>query len=118
MVNPPEPGRRAGTLSGGNLQKLVIARELGTARPAVLACYPTMGLDLAAIELVYAEMFAQAEAGAAVLWISEDLDDLLAAAHRIAVMREGRIVADLDNDGTLSRDRIGALMTGMEEAAA
>ncbi|MCI5075060.1 ATP-binding cassette domain-containing protein [Oricola sp.] len=112
-VNPPVPDKRAGTLSGGNLQKLVSARELGTPRPAILACYPTMGLDLAAIELVYEHMFAQAAAGAAVLWISEDLDDLLAAAHRIAVIREGAIVALETNDGTLTRDRIGALMAGM-----
>ena len=112
-VNPPEPRRLAGTLSGGNLQKLVSARELGCPRSGILACYPTMGLDLAAIEMVYREMFAQAEAGAAVLWISEDLDDLLVAAHRIAVLREGRLVAIKTNDGTLSRDDIGALMTGM-----
>jgi simple sugar transport system ATP-binding protein len=72
-----------------------------------------MGLDLAAIELVYRELFAQAEAGAAVIWISEDLDDLMLAAHRIAVLREGAVVAVKDNDGTLSRDQIGALMTGM-----
>jgi len=119
-VNPPEPDRLAGTLSGGNLQKLVSARELGSFRSGILACYPTMGLDLAAIEMVYGEIFAQAEAGAAVLWISEDLDDLLVAAHRIAVLREGRLVAIKTNDGTLSRDEIGALMTGLNtsEAAA
>lgn len=112
-VNPPEPDRTAGSLSGGNLQKLVSARELGTPRSGVLACYPTMGLDLAAIELVYQELFAQAEAGAAVIWISEDLDDLMLAAHRIAILREGAVIAVKDNDGTLSRDQIGALMTGM-----
>jgi ABC-type uncharacterized transport system ATPase subunit len=112
-VSPPDPARLAGTLSGGNLQKLVAARELGSTRQAILACYPTMGLDLAAVEMVYQAMFAQAAAGAAVLWISEDIDDLLAAAHRIAVMREGAIVALLDNDGTLSREAVGALMTGM-----
>ncbi len=72
-----------------------------------------MGLDLAAIEMVYREIFSQADAGAAVLWISEDLDDLLVAAHRIAVLREGRLVAIKTNDGTLSRDEIGALMTGL-----
>ncbi|MCP8882152.1 ATP-binding cassette domain-containing protein [Devosia sp. XJ19-1] len=117
-VNPPDPAKLAGTLSGGNVQKLVIARELGIQRDAILACYPTMGLDLAAIEMVYAAMFAQAASGAAVLWISEDLDDLLAGSHRIAVMREGRLVALLDNDGTLSREAVGALMTGMTETEA
>lgn len=111
-INPPDPQRLAGTLSGGNVQKLVIARELATPRKAILACYPTMGLDIAAIKMVYAAMFAQAEAGAAILWISEDIDDLLAASHRILVMREGAFVAALDNDGTLTRDMVGALMTG------
>lgn len=117
-VNPPEPERLAGTLSGGNVQKLVSARELGVPRPAVVACYPTMGLDVKAIELIYSEIFRQASGGAAVVWISEDLDDLLAAAHRIVVMREGRFVADLANDGNLTRDLVGGLMTGMSEAAA
>ena len=115
-VNPPDPAKPAGTLSGGNLQKLVAARELGAARKALLACYPTMGLDLAAIEMIYRAMFAQAHAGAAVLWISEDLDDLIAAAHRVAVLREGAIVAIRDNDGTITREEIGALMTGMRPA--
>ena len=113
-VTPAEPGRTAGTLSGGNLQKLVCAREFGVPRPALLACYPTMGLDLGAIEIVYGAMAAQAEAGAAVLWISEDLDDLLARAHRIAVLRAGAIVALLDNDGSLTRARVGALMAGAD----
>lgn len=117
-VNPPEPLRIAGTLSGGNVQKLVSARELAVTHAGLLTCYPTMGLDIAAIEGVYAEIFAQASAGAAVLWISEDLDDLLAAAHRIAVLREGRLIAVLDNESDLTRDKIGALMTGMEAHAA
>lgn len=111
-IRPPDPTKAAGTLSGGNLQKLVLARELGTQRDGVLACYPTMGLDLIATANVYAEMFAQARGGAAVLWISEDLDVLLTSAHRIAVLRDGCFVAVLPNDGTLSREQIGALMTG------
>ncbi|MCF8465980.1 MAG: ATP-binding cassette domain-containing protein [Sneathiella sp.] len=112
-VNPPEKDRQASTLSGGNLQKLVSAREFGSPRAAILACYPTMGLDLSAIQTIYLEMFAQAEAGAAVLWISEDLDDLIAGAHRIAIIREGQVVAVKINDGSLTRDKLGALMTGM-----
>ena len=115
-IRPREPAKRAGLLSGGNLQKLVVARELGVQRPAVLACYPTMGLDLNATSAVYAELVAQAKGGAAVLWISEDLDDLLAMAHRIAVLHHGRIVAVLDNDGTLTREQIGTLMTGRSAA--
>jgi len=111
-IRPREPRRPAGTLSGGNLQKLVIARELGVPRAGILACYPTMGLDLGATAAVYASLFEQARNGAAILWISEELDDLLAYAHRIAVLRDGRFVAVLANDGALSRETIGALMTG------
>ncbi|MZR30712.1 ABC transporter ATP-binding protein [Sneathiella litorea] len=113
-VNPPEIDRYASTLSGGNLQKLVSARELGRPRAAILACYPTMGLDISAIQMIYREIFAQAEAGAAVLWISEDLDDLIAGSHRIAIIRDGQLVAVKDNDGKLNRDTLGAMMTGLK----
>lgn len=113
-VRPPDARRKAGTLSGGNLQKLVIAREMGTQRPAVLLVYPTMGLDIDATAAVYQKMFMQAEAGSAVLWISEELDDLIAAAHRIVVMRDGMIVANIKNGPDVTREKVGALMTGME----
>jgi simple sugar transport system ATP-binding protein len=111
-VRPPEPQRLAGTLSGGNLQKLVLARELGEVRPAILLAFPTMGLDVAATGDVYRRMTEAARAGAAILWISEEISDLLALAHRIAVLRDGRVAAVLDNDGTLTRERVGAAMTG------
>ena len=113
-VNPRDPRRLAGTLSGGNLQKLVIARELGVERPAFLLVYPTMGLDLAATRSFYQSMVSQAGAGAAILWVSEELDDIIAVAHRIVVMRDGEMVADIANGPDVTRERIGALMTGME----
>ena len=111
-VRPPDPDRRAGTLSGGNLQKLVLARETGEPRPAVLMVFPTVGLDVAASDSVYRRMVAAAETGTAILWISEEIDDLLALAHRIVVLREGRIVARFVNDATLTREDLGAAMTG------
>lgn len=119
-VVPRDPGARVDQLSGGNVQKLVIAREFGRPRPALLACYPTMGLDVAATERVYAAMSAQAGQGAAVLWISEELDDLLARAHRIAVMTDGRLSTPLHNGPSLTRERLGRLMTdaGGDAAAA
>ena len=76
-------------LSGGNLQKLVIARELSDTHRLVIASYPTMGLDVLAAQAVYRSLFDQAAAGACVVWISEDLDDLMAYAHRIAVIYGG-----------------------------
>lgn len=110
-VRPADPSALAGSLSGGNLQKLVAARELSQEPAAVVACYPTMGLDVTATAQVYETLFGLARQGAAVLWISEDLDDLLAHAHRIAVMFEGRVVAVLEARQTTALE-VGGWMTG------
>lgn len=109
-VRPRETRLASGRLSGGNLQKLVIARELSETRRFVVACYPTMGLDLQATQAVYDAMFRQAADGAAVLWISEDLDDLLRYAHRIAVLYHGKVVGVLPA-AAADRMQIGHLMT-------
>ena len=114
-VRPPDPDVAVQTLSGGNLQKLVIARELSQAPALVVACYPTMGLDLAATTAVYEALFDLARRGSAVLWISEDLDDLMRYAHRIVVMLQGRVAAEA-NAAAVSRDQLGAWMTGASEA--
>ena len=114
-VRPRDAALASARLSGGNLQKLVIARELSQARRFVVACYPTMGLDLQATQAVYDALFAQAAEGAAVLWISEDLDDLLRYAHRIGVLYHGRLAAVLPAAQT-DRVRLGHLMTHGAEA--
>jgi simple sugar transport system ATP-binding protein len=111
-VRPPEPRRKAETLSGGNLQKLILARETGEARPAILMVFPTLGLDIAAARAVFRRMADAAAEGSAILWISEEIDDLLALAHSISVLRAGRIAAGFRNDGTVTRDRLGEAMTG------
>jgi len=116
-VRPADPQARAGQLSGGNLQKLVAARELADARAAVVACYPTMGLDVSATAQVYEALFGLARSGSAVLWISEDLDDLLQHAHRIAVMFDGRVIALFDAAAATSAG-VGACMAGRPEAVA
>lgn len=116
-VRPPRPTLPAAALSGGNLQKLVIARELSGARRLVVACYPTMGLDVAATQAVYAELFRHAAEGACVVWISEDLDDLLNYAHRIAVIHDGEI-AGIAHRETASRQMLGRWMAGVERNAA
>ena len=114
-VRPAEPQALAGHLSGGNLQKLVAARELADAPAAVVACYPTMGLDVSATAQVYDALFGLARSGSAVLWISEDLDDLLRHAHRIAVMFEGRVIALFDA-AQATRAELGAPMAGQVAA--
>jgi simple sugar transport system ATP-binding protein len=111
-VRPPRPLLRASALSGGNLQKLVIARELSAQHRLVIACYPTMGLDVLASQAVYRSLFDQARAGACVVWISEELDDLLSYAHRIAVIHAGRF-ADIVRRENADRQKIGRWMAGV-----
>jgi general nucleoside transport system ATP-binding protein len=111
-VRPPNPALSARALSGGNLQKLVIARELSQTPRLVVACYPTMGLDVSAAAAVRRSMFEHAARGAAVVWFSEDLDDLLAYAHRIAVLHGGRCAGILAR-AEATRDLIGSMMTGI-----
>ena len=110
-VRPPQPALPAAALSGGNLQKLVIARELSGAPRLIIACYPTMGLDVAASQAVYRSLFDHAARGACVVWISEDLDELMRYAHRIAVMHGGRLVG-IASHGSADRQRLGQWMTG------
>jgi simple sugar transport system ATP-binding protein len=111
-VRPPTPELPASALSGGNLQKLVIARELSGSPLLLIACYPTMGLDVNAAIAVRRYMFEHAARGAAVLWFSEDLDDLLTGAHRIAVLHGGRCVGVVPR-AQATRDEIGRMMTGI-----
>lgn len=115
-VRPGDPQKLAGQLSGGNLQKLVSARELSGTPALVVACYPTMGLDLASTRAIYRHIFEHAERGACVIWISEDVDDLLRYAHRIAVLFHGRITGILPA-ATADRQHLGKLMTGARLAA-
>jgi simple sugar transport system ATP-binding protein len=109
---PELPARQ---LSGGNLQKVVLAREVhGDPRVLVVAS-PTRGLDVAAIETVHGYLREAASRGVGVLLISEDLDEILALADRVAVIYEGVIVGEVDA-GTTSVDEIGLLMAGGEAA--
>jgi len=113
-VRPADPMLEAQALSGGNLQKLVIARELSRAVEMVVASYPSMGLDLIAARNVYERLFAQAESGACIVWFCEDLDDLFRYAHRILVLYDGR-VQSIAPTSSFDRQHIGRLMTGQSE---
>jgi simple sugar transport system ATP-binding protein len=116
-VRPPRPALPAAALSGGNLQKLVIARELSDTHRLVIASYPTMGLDVLAAQAVYRTLFEQAASGACVVWISEELDDLLAYAHRIAAIYGGSFAGIVRREDA-SRQMIGRWMAGMDREAA
>jgi len=101
-------------LSGGNLQKVVLAREFSGDPAVLVAASPTRGLDVAVIETVHAYLRQAAANGLGVLLISEDLDEILALADRIAVMYEGRIVGERDAT-TATVEELGLLMAGAEE---
>jgi simple sugar transport system ATP-binding protein len=104
----------AGTLSGGNQQKVVVAREMGRDVKLLLASQPTRGLDVGSIEFVHKRLVAQRDAGTAVLIVSSELDEIYALADRIAVMYEGRIVAFCPP--TISEQELGLLMAGSDPA--
>ena len=104
---------KAGTLSGGNLQKVVIAREFAGEPKLVVAASPTRGLDVAAVENVHAHLVEAVERGAGVLLFSEDLDEILALHDRVVVMYEGRLTEAPDTN----IETIGLLMAGEEVRA-
>ena len=101
----------AKTLSGGNQQKLIVARELSRHIRLIVASQPTRGLDVGSIEYVHGRLVAARDAGAAVLLVSAELDEVLALADRIVVMYRGRFVGPYAA-GELSREQIGLLMAG------
>jgi len=104
------PGRRTRLLSGGNAQKLLVARELTPGVRVLLAHSPTRGLDVRAAAFVHAAIRAAVAGGAACLMISEDLEEILALSHRIVVMSRGRIVGE--RPAGASPEEIGAMMLG------
>jgi general nucleoside transport system ATP-binding protein len=99
------------TLSGGNIQKLILARELSRSPAMLVAAQPTRGVDVGATWYIHQCLLEQREAGTAILLISEDLDEILSLSDRIAVMYEGRIVGVVPRDGA-SVERIGHMMSG------
>jgi simple sugar transport system ATP-binding protein len=110
------PDDRTGGLSGGNLQKVLLARVLAHDPRLIVVSQPTRGLDVGATEYVRGELLARRAAGAAILLVSEDLDELLLLADRILVIYEGRIVGELDRDQA-DPERLGLLMAGRAQAA-
>ena len=118
-VRPPNPELRCAKFSGGNQQKLVLARE-ALPRPAVLLVgQPTRGVDIGAIEFIHARLRAMRDAGGAVLLVSSELDEILALSDRVLVMYGGRISGELPI-GECSEAALGRLMGGsqVEKAAA
>jgi simple sugar transport system ATP-binding protein len=111
-VRTAGPAARAASLSGGNAQKVVLARELAVpGAPAVVACYPTRGLDPEASRVIVARVLESAAAGAAGVWIGAELDELRAVADRIVVMTGGRLLGPFSPPYV--RADIGLAMAGV-----
>ena len=102
----------ASSLSGGNKQKVVLARELSRPVKLVVASQPTRGLDVGSIEFVHERMIAERDSGRAVLLFSTELDEVVALADRIAVMYRGEIIAIVP--ATTSHSELGLLMAGIK----
>ncbi len=109
------PDRVVGSLSGGNIQRVMLVRALGGSPSLIVAAYPSRGLDVATTQRTRELLLEQRASGAGVLLISEDLDELFALSDRIAVLHEGAIVGMVDPAHT-DRYEVGRLMLG--EAAA
>jgi simple sugar transport system ATP-binding protein len=112
-VKTPTLSTPAKNLSGGNIQKLILARELNRNPSVLLAAQPTRGVDIGASEYIHERLLEQRAQGTAILLISEDLDEVRALADRIAVIYEGRIMAVVERS-TATAEQLGLLMAGAE----
>ncbi|SDW90219.1 ABC transporter ATP-binding protein [Roseicitreum antarcticum] len=111
-VRPPNPWLTAESFSGGNQQKLVLAREIERNPDLLLIGQPTRGVDIGAIEFIHQQIIALRDAGKAILLVSVELDEIFALSDRIAVMFDGRIMGERQPDHTTERE-LGLLMAGM-----
>ena len=116
-VRPPLPGLRLSAFSGGNQQKLVLAREIDVDPRVLLIGQPTRGVDIGAIEFIHKQIVALRDAGKAVLLVSVELDEIMSLSDRIAVMFDGQIMGLRDPAQTNERE-LGLLMAGMNGEAA
>ena len=112
QVKTPSQNTLAKSLSGGNIQKIILAREISRNPRTIVAAQPTRGLDIGATEYVREQLIVQRNKGAGVLLISEDLDEIFALSDRIAVIYEGKIVDILSRE-EYSKEKVGLLMAGV-----
>jgi simple sugar transport system ATP-binding protein len=115
-IRPADPALPARALSGGNQQKIVIAREMGRQYTVLLAAQPTRGVDVGAIEFIHGQLLAARAAGKAILLVSAELSEILELSDRVAVMYGGRVVAIVPR-ADASAESLGPLMTGASAGA-
>ena len=116
-VRTPSPDVEASTLSGGNQQKVIVARELSRPLRLSIAAQPTRGVDVGSIEYIHSRIIKERDTGTAVLIVSTELDEVMALSDRLLVMYRGKIVADLDPKVTSAMD-VGLYMAGSRPASA
>jgi simple sugar transport system ATP-binding protein len=115
-IRTSSPDAAVGTLSGGNQQKVIVAREMSRPLTVLIAAEPTRGVDVGSTEFIHSRVIAERDQGNAVLLISSELDEVVALADRIAVMYRGQVLAIVPAD--TPRERLGLLMAGVTGEAA
>lgn len=113
-VRTPSVDTPAGNLSGGNQQKMVVAREFSRPIKLLIAAQPTRGIDVGSIEFIHKQIVQRRDEGVAVLVVSSELDEILALADRIAVVFQGEVI-DIVSREEATRERLGLLMAGVAE---
>lgn len=116
-VKAPDPTAPMAALSGGNMQKVIMARELSSEPKLLLASQPTRGVDIGAMQFIYEQIIAARDSGAAVLVVSADLTELLTLCDRLLVMRDGDIVARFDSLEGVTEQEVGEFMLGVSADA-
>jgi len=115
-IRTPTPELLAGNLSGGNQQKMIVAREFSRRPLLLIAAQPTRGIDVGSIEFIHNQIIEQRDAGAAVLLVSAELDEIMALSDRIAVLYKGEIIETLPARDA-RREQLGLLMAGIKPSA-
>jgi simple sugar transport system ATP-binding protein len=114
-VRPADPNLRIALLSGGNQQKVVLAREIAANPTLILVGQPTRGVDIGTIESIHAQLLAMRDAGVAILLVSVELEEVRALADRILVMSSGCITGELKAE-EFDATRIGLMMGGLHKS--
>ena len=114
-IRTPSSTTPARNLSGGNQQKIIVAREMATSPRVLLAAQPTRGVDIGAIEFIHRRLVTERDGGAGILLVSAELDEIRSLSDRIAVMYEGEILGEFDARAA-DVEEIGLLMAGGQRA--
>ena len=114
-VRCPSTSTATGSLSGGNIQKVILAREISRSPKALVAVYPTRGIDMGAQEFIHSQLLERRRQGVGIILISEELEEVMNLSDRIAVIYKGRILKIL-SAVEATRERLGILMAGLEDS--